>query len=68
VGDLESKWTALRRIEILVFNAWTAQRGKVRAINTFNNTVHFQHALRFPIGKHPKPSGFRYVVENVFEG
>uniref|UniRef100_H2YH19 Uncharacterized protein n=1 Tax=Ciona savignyi TaxID=51511 RepID=H2YH19_CIOSA len=66
-GDIRSEWNRLKHAEILVFNAWTAERRRISYVNDTDNSVHFQRILRFPVGKHPAPSGFRFVVENVFE-
>nr|XP_002119336.3 uncharacterized protein LOC100180729 [Ciona intestinalis] len=66
-GDINPNWYRLTEAEILVFNAWTAERRVISHVDMEENSVHFQKKLRFPVGKHPNPSGFRFVVENIFE-
>nr|XP_002119256.1 uncharacterized protein LOC100185447 [Ciona intestinalis] len=66
-GDINPNWYRLTKAEILVFNAWTAERRRIDKVNIQDDSVMFQRMLRFPVGKHPGPSGFRFVVENVFE-
>nr|XP_018672533.1 uncharacterized protein LOC100183085 [Ciona intestinalis] len=65
-GDIRPNWPKLTHGEILIFNSWTAERRKIARVNVTEGSVYFQRDLRFPIGKHPGASGFRYVVENIF--
>ncbi|XP_078493619.1 uncharacterized protein LOC100183085 isoform X3 [Ciona intestinalis] len=65
-GDIRPNWPKLTHGEILIFNSWTAERRKIARVNVTEGSVYFQRDLRFPVGKHPGASGFRYVVENIF--
>jgi len=68
-GDMSADWTpsikSSQGVDIIVFHAWTAERGTVRQIIPQNNTVLFRKPLRKTIGGHPFSSGYRYIVENV---
>ncbi|CAK8674854.1 uncharacterized protein LOC143469724 [Clavelina lepadiformis] len=66
-NDINPNWSNLQKADILVFQAWIAERGDIGEIDTKNKTVYFQERLRTPIGTHPEPSGWRYIVENVYE-
>ncbi|CAK8674853.1 uncharacterized protein LOC143469097 [Clavelina lepadiformis] len=64
-GDIDENWQDPTTGEILVYQAWVAERGHIGHIG--NSQVDFSEPLRYAIGSHPKPSGWRYVVENIFE-
>ncbi|CAK8674990.1 unnamed protein product [Clavelina lepadiformis] len=66
-GDIDLRWRHPETGDILVFHAWTAERGHILNITARKNQVHFVRPLKHPIGMHPNPSGWRYIVENVFE-
>ncbi|CAK8674994.1 unnamed protein product [Clavelina lepadiformis] len=64
-GDIDHKWSNPETGNILVFHAWTAERGNIKSV--VGNHVNFTSSLRSPIGNHPKPSGWRYIIEHIFE-
>ncbi|CAK8674858.1 uncharacterized protein LOC143469797 [Clavelina lepadiformis] len=66
-GDIDLRWRHPETGDILVFHAWTAERGHILNITARKNQVHFVRPLKHPIGMHPNPSGWRYIVENIFE-
>jgi len=53
-------------IDILIFQSWTAERGRVQYVINANKTVIFEKPLKFKVGSHPRSSGWRYIVENAF--
>ncbi|CAK8674992.1 unnamed protein product [Clavelina lepadiformis] len=65
-GDVNLNWTKPSAGDILIFEAWTAERGHIKNISSANK-LQFTEPLRFPIGEHPMSSGWRYIVENIFE-
>ena len=66
-GDISKKWTNTEDIRILLFHAWTATWHHINAINFTNNTLFFKEQSSTPVGQFEKPSGHRYIVENVAE-
>lgn len=55
-------------IDIVIFQSWTAERGRVKNVINANKTVIFEKPLKFKVGSHPKSSGWRYIIENAFTG
>ena len=71
-GDITSDWTPSIRskqgVDLIVFHAWTAERGTIGKINAGKNRVFFKKPLKKTVGGHPFSSGYRYIVENVESG
>ncbi|CAK8674997.1 unnamed protein product [Clavelina lepadiformis] len=65
-GDIDPNWSNPKTGDIVIFQGWTAERGHVKNVSA-GNILEFTKPLRFPIGEHPKSSGFRYIVEHIFE-
>ena len=67
-GDINPNWSNLDKAEIFVYQAWDAERGTIGRVDKDTNSLYFERPLRYAVGSHPKPSGWRYIVENVYEG
>ncbi|CAK8674991.1 unnamed protein product [Clavelina lepadiformis] len=65
-GDIDPNWSNPKTGDIVIFQGWTAERGHIKNVSA-GNILEFTKPLRFPIGEHPKSSGFRYIVEHIFE-
>ncbi|CAK8674996.1 unnamed protein product [Clavelina lepadiformis] len=66
-GDINPNWSNLDKAEIFVYQAWDAERGTIGRVDKDTNSLYFERPLRYAVGSHPKPSGWRYIVENVYE-
>lgn len=53
-------------MDVVLFQAWTAERGRVGQVHKNNNTVVFAEPVKYKIGEYPVSSGWRYILENAF--
>nr|XP_039266402.1 uncharacterized protein LOC120341895 isoform X1 [Styela clava] len=65
-GDIVKNGTNEDQIQILIFHAWTAERAYINRISR-DNRILFRESLREAIGTRPRPSGWRYIIENSHE-
>lgn len=68
-GDLNSKWTNLKDVVVIVYHYWTDSHMPVESIDDEKNVVTFQctDPKQFSDSFSSPWIGARYVVENVFE-
>ena len=71
-SDVTADWTPSIKskggVDLIVFHAWTAERGTISKIDPRKNRVLFRKPLKKAVGGHPNSSGYRYIVENVESG
>ncbi len=67
-GDINSNWTNLQDVEVIVYHFWTDSHLPIQSIDTEKNIVTFQHKAGKVFTDDFTSDGARYIVENVFEG
>jgi hypothetical protein len=67
-GDLDSRWTNLQDVEVIVYHFWNDTHLHVQSVDAGQNLVTFAHPSRRVFTDDFTPGGARYVVDNVFEG
>lgn len=67
-GDLDSRWTNLGDVEVIVYHFWTDSHLPIQSIDTTRNIVTFRHKAGKVFTDDFSENGARYIVENVWEG
>jgi hypothetical protein len=67
-GDIDSEWTNIEDVEVIVYHFWTDSHLPIQSIDTETNIVTFAHKAGKVFTDGFADGGARYVVENVYEG